>query len=93
MQTIIIAITIFLLGYLLNIFYITVLYHRALAHNAIVMGPKMNLQGLQNNHHAHLECAMFSIKAPELDLVYCLCLLGAKPDFYQIPKSSQCLKK
>jgi stearoyl-CoA desaturase (Delta-9 desaturase) len=35
------AIGLFFFGYLLNMFYITVLYHRALTHGAILLGPKM----------------------------------------------------
>jgi stearoyl-CoA desaturase (delta-9 desaturase) len=35
------AILFFLFGYIINMFYISVLYHRALTHNSIVLGPKM----------------------------------------------------
>ena len=33
------SVILFLMGYLINIFYITVLYHRALTHQAIVLSP------------------------------------------------------
>ena len=33
------AMIIFLFGYLVNIFYITVLYHRGLTHNAVILSP------------------------------------------------------
>lgn len=35
------AFFLFLLGYTLNMFYITVLYHRGLAHGSVKLGPKM----------------------------------------------------
>ncbi len=41
MFTLVIAILIFLVGYLLNMFYITVLYHRGLTHNAVQIRPFM----------------------------------------------------
>lgn len=41
MENIFIALAIFCFGYILNMFYITVLYHRALSHKAILLGPKM----------------------------------------------------
>lgn len=40
-NSILIAICFFLLGYVVNMFYISVLYHRALTHQSIVLGPKM----------------------------------------------------
>lgn len=39
MSTLSLALTLFLFGYLINVFYITVLYHRGLTHRAIVMKP------------------------------------------------------
>jgi stearoyl-CoA desaturase (delta-9 desaturase) len=39
MQPLLIALVVFALGYLLNIFYITVLYHRALTHKAVALTP------------------------------------------------------
>lgn len=39
MATFLIAGAVFMFGYLLNIFYITVLYHRALTHNAVRLTP------------------------------------------------------
>ena len=41
MDTIIIALLIFSFGYVLNMFYVTVLYHRALTHQSIELGPRM----------------------------------------------------
>ena len=35
------ALGLFLLGYSLNMFYISVLYHRGLTHRAVILGPKM----------------------------------------------------
>lgn len=35
------AILFFISGYLVNMFYITVLYHRGLAHRSIILGPRM----------------------------------------------------
>ncbi len=35
------ALSFFLFGYIINMFYISVLYHRALTHKAIILGPKM----------------------------------------------------
>jgi len=37
------SVLIFLAGYILNMFYITVLYHRALAHNALEISPKIKI--------------------------------------------------
>jgi stearoyl-CoA desaturase (Delta-9 desaturase) len=39
MESLLIATLVFLAGYLLNIFYITVLYHRGLTHKALVLHP------------------------------------------------------
>ncbi len=39
MSTFWVTVLVFLLGYLINAFYITVLYHRGLTHRAIVMSP------------------------------------------------------
>jgi len=36
-----IALIIFFLGYVLNMFYISVLYHRGLAHGSVMLGPRM----------------------------------------------------
>ncbi|MFZ4713220.1 MAG: fatty acid desaturase [Bacteriovoracaceae bacterium] len=41
MNTYLIALILFLFGYTLNMFYISVLYHRGLTHKAIILGPKM----------------------------------------------------
>jgi stearoyl-CoA desaturase (delta-9 desaturase) len=41
MIEILIALILFALGYSLNMFYISVLYHRALTHKSILLGPKM----------------------------------------------------
>ena len=41
MTTLFLAITFFIIGYVLNMFYISVLYHRALTHKSIILGPKM----------------------------------------------------
>lgn len=41
MSTFWITIVVFLIGYLINAFYITVLYHRGLTHRAIVMAPAL----------------------------------------------------
>lgn len=35
------AVVLFAIGYLINIFYITVLYHRGLSHGSVVLGPKL----------------------------------------------------
>ncbi len=40
-QIFLLSATIFAAAYLINVFYITVLYHRGLTHNAILMGPKL----------------------------------------------------
>ena len=42
METFLIALGFFVFGYVLNMFYITVLYHRGLTHGAVVMNPKLN---------------------------------------------------
>ena len=39
MNILLTAALVFFVGYLLNIFYITVLYHRALTHGAVTMTP------------------------------------------------------
>lgn len=39
MSTLLIALAFFMMGYLINIFYITVLYHRGLTHRAVEMSP------------------------------------------------------
>ena len=36
-----VAITVFLIGYLINIFYITVLYHRGLTHQSVILKPRV----------------------------------------------------
>lgn len=41
MATLWIALVFLLVGYLINIFYITVLYHRGLTHRAVVMSPRL----------------------------------------------------
>ncbi len=41
MTTFIFAILVFLLGYLINIFYITVLYHRGLTHQSVLLKPAL----------------------------------------------------
>lgn len=41
MSIFLLALVIFAIGYLINIFYITVLYHRGLSHGSVVMGPKL----------------------------------------------------
>lgn len=41
MNELLIALSFFLFGYVLNMFYISVLYHRALTHKSIHLGPKM----------------------------------------------------
>lgn len=41
MTTILFSVLFFMLGYVLNMFYISILYHRALTHKAIILGPKM----------------------------------------------------
>jgi len=38
---VIVSVSVFMLGYLLNMFYITVFYHRGLAHNALEMKPRV----------------------------------------------------
>lgn len=39
MESLAVMLVVFLIGYLINVFYITVLYHRGLTHRAIVMKP------------------------------------------------------
>jgi stearoyl-CoA desaturase (delta-9 desaturase) len=41
MKELIISLCLFFLGYLINMFYISVLYHRGLTHSSILLGPKM----------------------------------------------------
>lgn len=41
MQSILIALAVFLAGYVLNVFYITVFYHRGLTHRALTLRPFM----------------------------------------------------
>jgi stearoyl-CoA desaturase (delta-9 desaturase) len=41
MNELLIALCVFLFGYVLNMFYVSVLYHRALTHKSIHLGPKM----------------------------------------------------
>lgn len=41
MKIFFIGLLLFIIGYLLNMFYITVLYHRGLTHRAVILGPKM----------------------------------------------------
>lgn len=41
MTFILLALALFVAGYLVNIFYITVLYHRGLSHGSVILGPKM----------------------------------------------------
>jgi stearoyl-CoA desaturase (Delta-9 desaturase) len=39
---IVLGLSLFFVGYCINMFYISVLYHRALTHKAIILGPKMS---------------------------------------------------
>ncbi len=41
MNALVIALGLFLFGYVVNMFYISVLYHRALTHQSILLGPRM----------------------------------------------------
>lgn len=41
MKEIVLTIGFFLFGYVINMFYISVLYHRGLTHKSIILGPKM----------------------------------------------------
>src|SRR6478735_2429383 len=36
-----IALGLFVAGYVLNMFYISILYHRGLAHKSVILGPRM----------------------------------------------------